>query len=129
MTTPAKPWDPGASQKQRGPAPPPPPAWRNWLVVAGLVLSLFLLFYPFGSSAGTALTYSQFLGKVRANQVSTATIDQNGAVSGTLSNGGNYTSQIPTALQDQNLAPLLEEHHVQVTGTGPPGGLLALVIS
>ena len=63
MTTPAKPRDPGTGQKQRGPAPPPRPSWWNWAVVIGLLLSLFLLFYPGGRSSGTDLTYSQFLAK------------------------------------------------------------------
>jgi cell division protease FtsH len=96
--------------------------------VVGLLLSLFLLFFPVGSR-GTQLTYSQFLDKVRTNEVKTATIDANGGVSGTLTSGASYTSQIPIALQDQNLATLLEEHHVQVTGQGPPGGILAILIS
>ncbi len=128
MTNPAKPPDPRAGQKQRGPAPPPPPPWRNWLIVVGLVLSLFLLFFPIGAR-GTQLTYSQFLAKVRADEVKTATIDANGGVSGTLSSGASYTSQIPTALQDPNVATLLDDHHVQVTGEGPPGGILAIIIS
>jgi cell division protease FtsH len=128
MTNPAKPPDPRAGQKQRGPAPPPPPPWRNWLIVVGLILSLFLLFFPVGSG-GTQLTYSQFLAKVRADEVRTATIDANGGVSGTLSSGASYTSQIPTALQDPNVATLLDDHHVQVTGEGPPGGILAIIIS
>ena len=129
MTTPAKPRDPGSGQKQRGPAPPPRPSWWNWAVVIGLLLSLFLLFFPVGGSSGTELTYSQFLAKVRTDDVKTAVIDENGAVSGTLAGGQSYTSQIPTALQDQNLATLLDDHHVQVTGTGPPGGLLTLLVS
>src|SRR5438552_17100399 len=127
MTTSAKPRDPREGQRQRGPAPPQRPSWLNWLVVAGLVLSLFLLFFPVGGSSRTQLTYSEFLGRVRTNEVKTATIDANGGVSGKLANGTSYTSQIPTALQDTNLAPLLEQHHVQVTGQGTPGGLLAVL--
>src|SRR3954451_21019147 len=128
MTAPAKPREPGSGQKQRGPAPPPRPSWWNWVVVIGLLFSLFLLFFP-ASSSGTELTYSQFLAKVRANEVKAAVIDENGGVSGTLAGGQSYTSQIPTALQDQNLATLLDEHHVQVTGTGPPGEMLTLLVS
>src|SRR3954447_2325101 len=128
MTAPAKPREPGSGQKQRGPAPPPRPSWWNWVVVIGLLFSLFL-FFPVSSSSGTELTYSQFLAKVRTNEVKTAVIDENGGISGTLAGGQSYTSQIPTALQDQNLATLLEEPHVQVTGTGPPGGFVALLIS
>src|SRR5438552_11904364 len=116
MTTPAKPRDPRAGQKQRGPAPPQPPSWWNWLIVIGLLLSLFLFFFFPSGTPGSELTYSQFLGKVKANEVTTATIDTNGGVSGTLSSGASYTSQIPIALQDQNLATLLEQHNVQVTG-------------
>jgi cell division protease FtsH len=99
------------------------------VVVGALLLSLFLLFFPVGGSSGTDLTYSQFLAKVRANDVRTAVINENGAVSGTLTNGSSYSSQIPTALQDQTLAPLLDQHDVQVTGTGPPGGIVAVLLS
>ena len=48
-----------------------------------------------------------------------ATIDSNGGVSGTLTDGTAYTTQIPVALQDTNLSTLLQEHGVQITGESP----------
>ena len=52
-----------------------------------------------------------------ANKVSTATISSTGLVTGKLDNGVAYSSQIPTALSDNALSPLLLKHKVQVTGT------------
>ena len=130
MTTPAKkPETPRAGQKRQGPAPPPPPRWRPWLIWIGLAATLFLFFFPVGTGS-TELTYTQFLDKVGANQVETATIDANGGVTGTLSNDDAYSTQIPTALQDTNLSNELRQHHVQITGEGPSTNtLLAIVIN
>ena len=66
--------------------------------------------------------YSDFLNQVTTNQVQTATIASNGHVTGTLTNGDNYTSQIPTAVQDAQLLPLLKDHKVQIKAT-PAGGI------
>ncbi len=63
-------------------------------------------------------SYSQFLTQVQANKVKSASINSTGGVSGALSNGDNYTSQIPTALADNTLAGVLEAHHVNITGVG-----------
>jgi len=130
FTSPAKPRNPRDSTKSRGPAPPPPPVWRTWLVYIGLLLTLLLLFHPsMGGGGVTTLTYSQFTARVTANQVSTAVIDPDGKVSGTLKDGTSYATQIPVALQDNGLAQLLKEHHVQVTGQGPPSATLLSIIS
>jgi cell division protease FtsH len=42
------------------PAPPPPPAWRRWLLPAGLLITAGLLFVPAmnGSAAPQKITYS-----------------------------------------------------------------------
>ena len=127
-TSPAKPPDRGTGPKMRGPAPPAPPAWRNWLLYIGLAATILLFFLPVGKTPSTELTYTQFLNKVNANQVKTASIDANGAVSGTLTDGTAYTSQIPIALQDPGLSALLQEHDVQITGEGPPSMTLLAVI-
>ena len=109
-------------ERPRAPAPPPPPAWRNWLLVAGLVASIFILFLPsMGEPASTELSYSNFLSRVRNGDVNTAVIDANGAVTGTLSGGGNYETQIPTAIQDQRLAAELEANDVEITAEATPG--------
>jgi cell division protease FtsH len=67
-------------------------------------------------------TFSSFLSQVQSNHIRTAAIDPNGAVSGTLTNGHGYTSQIPTALQNPELSGLLRAHRVAITGVGAPGG-------
>ncbi|MGD0945489.1 MAG: ATP-dependent metallopeptidase FtsH/Yme1/Tma family protein, partial [Acidimicrobiales bacterium] len=94
----------------RDPPPPSktpsqPPLWRWWL------------------------NYSSFLARVEANKVKTASINTNGAVTGTLSNGEDYTSQIPTVLNDPDLAPLLRAHKVSVSGVGPVSDLWADLLS
>ncbi len=109
-------------ERPRAPAPPPPPAWRNWLLVAGLVASILFFFLPsMGEPASTELSYSNFLSRVRNGDVNTAVIDANGAVTGTLSGGGNYETQIPTAIQDQRLAEELEANDVEITAEATPG--------
>ncbi len=82
-----------------------------------------------GGAEPTTLAYSQFLDDVRSDKVQTATIDANGGVSGQLMDGTAYRSQIPVALQDNTVAPLLEQHHVQVTGQGPASATLLSVIA
>src|ERR687897_778610 len=109
-------------ERPRAPAPPPPPAWRNWLLVAGLLVSILILFLPsMGEPASTELSYSNFLSRVRNGDVNTAVIDANGAVTGTLSGGGNYETQIPTAIQDQRLAGEMEANDVEITAEATPG--------
>jgi cell division protease FtsH len=126
MTEHAKSGD--ARDRTRPAAPPPPPAWRNWLLVAGIVLSVLILFWPQSAPTVTELSYSEFLSRVRAGDVATAVIDPSGAVTGTLEQGGDYATQIPTALQDAGLARELERNGVQVTGEGDPGTTLLGVI-
>jgi cell division protease FtsH len=127
-TSPAKPRDLRDATKRQGPAPPPPPRWRNWLLYVGLAISALLFLLPMGGRGSTALSYTQFVDKVTANQVKTATIDTNGAVSGTLSDGSSYTSQIPVALQDTSLSQVLREHHVQVVGKAASSNIFAAIL-
>ena len=116
-TAPARPGPPN----RRPPLPTPspgPPRWRMWILPIGVVLALLLLFHSESKSTPTRdLTYSGFVSEVTANKVSTATITSTGSVTGTLRGGMAYTSQIPTALNDTGLSPLLRTHKVQVTGT------------
>jgi len=101
------------------------------LLLVGLVVTSLLLFGPSMKSAKTTFSYnySQFLSQVGANKVSTASIDVNGGVTGTLKNGDDYTTQIPTALADLQLAPTLKAHNVAVTGIGPTSSLLVDLLS
>ncbi|HSS38236.1 MAG TPA: ATP-dependent metallopeptidase FtsH/Yme1/Tma family protein, partial [Polyangia bacterium] len=70
-----------------------------------------------GGTPTQPLSYTSFVSDVTASKVSTAAINTAGAVSGKLSDGAAYTSQIPTALDDSSLPGLLLAHKVQVTGT------------
>jgi cell division protease FtsH len=84
---------------------------------AVIAFTALLLFRPGGSGTpAQALTYSGFVGDVTAGKVSTAVITAAGAVSGKFLDGKAYTSQIPTALNDNALSALLLGHKVQVTG-------------
>jgi cell division protease FtsH len=98
-------------------------------LAAGTALALlFLLHAGSKSTPARKLTYTGFVNEVRANKVSTATITSTGSVTGTLRGGGTYTSQIPTALNDTSLPPLLSAHKVQVTGTIPATSSLSSVL-
>jgi cell division protease FtsH len=128
-TSPVKPNDPRSSKRTKGPAPPPPPRWTNWLLIVGLLLTSFLLFRPsMSGSSPTELAYSEFVDKVESDQVKTVTIDANGGVIGELKSGGDFVSQLPVALPNDQLAQLLLDHEVLVTGEGPPSATLLSVI-
>ena len=101
-----------------------PPKWRIWLVVAGVVLTFSLFARPAmtkGATPNQNFSFTEFVTHVDANQVKTATVAPDGHVSGTLTNGHRYTSQVPTAIPDSQLAGQLQDHNVQVTGTTGAG--------
>ena len=54
------------------------------------------------------LTYSKFLSEVDSGEIRTASVNPEGAITGTLKGGDDYTSQIPTAINDTHLAPAAE---------------------
>jgi cell division protease FtsH len=99
------------------PPPKPPPRWLHWIWIIGLVFTALLLFAPGKTTTPTSLTYTAWRADIDANQVKTANIDTSGKVSGDLVSGKSYTSRIPTAVNDQTLAPDLSSHHVTVKGT------------
>ena len=117
-----------SSNRGRPTAPPPPPAWRNWLLIVGLIASVLILFWPRSAPSVSELSYTEFLSRVEAGEVATAVIDPGGAVSGTLENGGDYATQIPIALQDPGLAEELQASGVEITGEGEPGATVLSVI-
>ncbi len=109
------------NQRPLFPAPAPGARrWLVWILPIGIALALLLLLHPGAKGTPTRkLTYTDFVNDVTANEVSTATVTPAGSVTGTLRGGAAYTSQIPTALNDTSLSPLLRAHKVQVTGTIP----------
>jgi cell division protease FtsH len=118
MSNSAKPGPPTEPPKPA--PPPPPPRWLHTLWLVGLFGTLVLLFLPGPTKSRTDLTYSEWKGKVDADQVRTATIDPSGKVTGELAdkNKTAYSSRIPTALTDDALAGDLAAHHVAVEGKG-----------
>src|ERR1700686_841203 len=118
------------NDRAAAPARPPPPGWRMWLLPAGIVITLLLLSLSHTSNTTTQnFSYSKFLSQVDAGDVRTASVNPSGAITGTLKRGGNYTTQIPTAINDTQLAPTLKAHGVNVTGVGQGSALLADLLS
>src|ERR1700734_972310 len=118
------------SDRPPAPAGPPPPRWRMWLLPVGIFLTVLLFVIPHMSSTTTkSFSYSKFLSEVTSGDVRTASVNPGGAITGTLKGSDNYTSQIPTAIDDQQLAPTLKAHHVNVTGVGAGSALLTDLLS
>jgi cell division protease FtsH len=116
--------------RPRATAPPPPPWWRKWLLPAGVLITLLLLSIQGSAKTPTrTLSYSKFVSEIDAGDIRTASVNPSGAITGTLRKGGDYTSQIPTAITDPQLAPTLKAHGVDITGVGQSSGLLADLLS
>jgi cell division protease FtsH len=121
----------------RGPQPGPDasprrPGWQKWFLPIAIVGMALLYIVPtlIGSNSAASLTYSTFVADVTANKVATASISGTGAVTGTLVGGASYTSQVPTALNDTTLSPLLAAHNVTVTATNADStSLLSTLLS
>ena len=95
-----------------------------------MAATVLLLFLPAMNSTPTrTLTYSAFLSQVKGHHVRTASINPTGAVTGNLKGGVAYTTQIPTALQDDQLAPLLKDDGVTITGVGSSSSLFDDLLS
>ena len=119
----------GLLPSKASPPTPPPPFWRMWLLPIGLAISVLLLFnLDHKGTTPRSFTYTSFVKEVTNNKVSTASITSTGSVTGTLHGGGTYASQIPTALDNNALSPLLLSHKVQVTGTNPSSLSLGTVL-
>ena len=118
------------SDRSRTPAPPAPSGWRHWLPFAGVGAAvLLLLTRGMGRASTLSYSYSTFLSQVQANHIKTAIIDPGGAVTGTLTSGTRYSSQIPTALGDGQLPAILKAHHVVITGAGTQTSIVAVIAS
>jgi cell division protease FtsH len=94
-----------------------------------VVVTLLLLFAPaFKTTPTKSLDYTQFLARVKAHGIKTASINPTGGVTGTLKGGEAYTSQIPTALQDTQLAGLLKADDVAITGVGSSSSIVDILV-
>jgi cell division protease FtsH len=81
------------------------------------------------STPNKSFSYSKFVSEINAGDVHTASVNPRGAITGTLKNGDHYMSQIPTAINDTQLAPTLKSHDVDVTGVGQGSSLLTDLLS
>ncbi len=109
----------------------PTPRWLHWLWIVGVVATLLLLFAPAPTSPKTrSLSFTGWKAKVDADQVTSATIDPDGKVTGRLDDKARtpYESRIPTALNDTTIAADLEQHGVTVKGTGASTSFLSVLV-
>jgi cell division protease FtsH len=97
-------------------APPTPPWWRHylWLIALAIFIVLFYVLPATQSTGETTLTYSQFMSDVAAHKVKTVTLNTDSSATGTLSNGDQYTTAIPTQAGQEFLDELATDG-VQVT--------------
>jgi cell division protease FtsH len=116
-----------SSPSPRSPATPPSPR-RRWPPFVG-VGAVVLLLRALEADHTVARGYSAFLSQVQGNHIKAATINQSGAVAGTLTNGTAYSTQLPTALPDNQLPGLLRAHHVVVTAVGSQAGIGTVILS
>jgi cell division protease FtsH len=70
-------------ERSPAPAPPPSPRWRNWLLVAGVVLTVALFLLPAPSKGNVQqLSYSKLKSDIAAGQVASVALGSDGSISG-----------------------------------------------
>jgi cell division protease FtsH len=108
----------------------PRPKWQRWILPLGLLLTVAVLVGPsvFGSRT-EKLSYTQFNTAVDANQVKDITVSNTGAVSGDLTNGKRFSSQLPTALGVTDLPQRLKQHNVTINATGGGSSFWSVLLS
>ena len=116
MTKPAS----APSPEKGASAPPPPPRWRHYLWLAALAFFIGLYFLVPATSSKTQVTlnYSKFLSDVTAHKVKNVTLETSGVATGTLKNGDQYTTAIPTQA-GQAFLDELKSDGVQITAQTP----------
>src|SRR5574341_132126 len=128
QTSPAQPGPPPG--RPTPPAPSPPPRWRAWLLVAGVVVSVLLLWWPrVPHRAQVTYDYTTFVAKVDQGQVRSVSVGPDGALEGRLKDGTHFTSGVPTALGDTGLAKRLQAKGVQVKAVGSKTSAWSVVLS
>jgi hypothetical protein len=80
------------------------------LLVTGVIVTVALFFFPFGSAGGSAeqLGYSQLKTDIAHNQVRSVAAGSDGNISGTLTSGRAFTSGYPAGIADPQFAQLLD---------------------
>jgi cell division protease FtsH len=91
---------------------------RHYLWLAAFVTFAVLFFFVPATSRQSPVTlnFSKFLNDVAAHEVKTVTLETNGVATGTLKNGKEYTTVIPTEA-GQNFLAQLKNNGVQITAT------------
>ncbi|MFI9721876.1 ATP-dependent zinc metalloprotease FtsH [Streptomyces sp. NPDC052396] len=122
LSPPVRPGPPGGPPQ--GQPQQPSPGWGRWVLALVLMTFVIILLLARGFSGPTRHqeSYSDFVGKVNTGQVRTVEISDKGTVTGTLKDGTQFTTQIPTALGSGQLAQQLQSQHVQINATQSSGG-------
>ena len=102
----------------------------NWITAIVGVVAVVVLFWLGGRGAKTSavLDYSTFMQRVEAGEVDKITIDPDGPVVGTQTDGTAFTSQIPTA-PPEDLFLNLGEHGVTIAAKGPSAGWPSVLLT
>ncbi|MEU2350959.1 ATP-dependent zinc metalloprotease FtsH [Modestobacter sp. NPDC049651] len=135
MTTKASPAPP--KDRPAPPAPPPPPGWRRWLIPAGVLLTVVLLFAPGMAGQAREVDYGTLSRQVADRHVETLVLTADGQISGTyrssFRSGEDFTSHYPTGLQGVDATFLDQVRDPDVVphfrATGASGGWLATLLS
>jgi cell division protease FtsH len=104
-------------------APSPPPAWRHWLwlLAIAVTVALWILVPKWQATQAPPtmnISYSEFLADVDSHQVKSVTLVTDGQASGTLTNGHNFTTVVPTQA-GSTLLDRLEKAQVAVSASVP----------
>jgi cell division protease FtsH len=119
----------------RGPKPPsdqPPQRsrWQRWLLPIGLLLAVALFVGPsLFSPQAEKMNYTQFVSAVDTGQVKDISVSSTGAISGDLTNGKQFTTQLPTALGATDLPQRLQAHNVAISATSSASPWWSLLLS
>jgi cell division protease FtsH len=120
-------------------APPPPPSWRHWLWLAALFVALLYILPSFvHTTPQVSLSYSQFQSDVSGHKIKTVSIpspssaEANVTVTGTMTDGRDYSAVTPYIAPGSTLADSLQAAKVSVSyqpaGSSVGGILLELLI-
>ncbi len=117
-----------------GTAPPQPPGWRHWLWLLWLVIILLWVVPAFvHTTPQSVLTYTQFSTDVAAHKVKSVSIPSpasegaNVTVTGTFTDGKDFSAVTPPITPGSPLATSLKSAGVAITYQTPPSSLDGLL--